>query len=316
MGHDEDQDEPQEPPSLPSRLLNLGDGAREVVDADEEVRPGPGLPQETGRLACRALTDHALVVQVFILYTLHPAPAGRTGLGQVDSHHDVLAIRFDLDDDDMPEVESMAAAEASTRASSSSSKATKRTKGNSSSRGAAKTSAQASSSSRIEVIVNQDSTSLRSTSGDTGSVVWRSSVRLGACLARQVHKPPYGRPPLLNGSALADANILELGSGTGVLPAIMLPLLSRFGRAPNWVATDQEAMLPLLRKNMEQLAANSLMGGSAGVAEVDWVDCANQLRSKTAYAGGIEAVKRRVMEAFGSSTLSPDLVIAVDCVFK
>lgn len=258
--------------------------------------------------------------QVFILYTLYPAPAGRTGLGQVDSHHDALSIRFDLEDEEMPEVESVAAGQEASHLKSSSSKGgskaiLKRSKG----KGKASSNSFPSTSSRVEVVVHQDSTSLRSTGGDTGSVVWRSSVRLAACLTRQLHKPPFGeRRPLLHADALSGANVLELGSGTGVLPAVMLPLLSRVVRRVNWVATDQEAMLPLLRKNMAQLAAGD---EGPSVAELDWVHCAEMLRSGSSYGGGIEAMKQRVMDTFpasssGSAPSSVDLIVAVDCVFK
>ncbi|CAO1627312.1 unnamed protein product [Parajaminaea phylloscopi] len=267
-------DEDGEVPQPPTALLQLGDGARRVSDADEEV---------------------------FILYTLHPAPAGRTGLGSVDSQNDLLTVSFELDDDQLPQVQ----------AGSSSQKQPARSRARS--QASSKDRLQSHARSTVERPLYQDCTSLRSTDGDTGSVVWRSSLRLGACLARQLHRPPYGHPPIINRHALGGAKVLELGSGTGVLPAVLLPYLDGLSCAPKWIASDQEEMTGLLRKNAELVRRDSKC--DVVVRSLDWVTAAGLHSSGTTYAGGIDAYRAGVLDVDGDASF-PDLLVAVDCVFN
>lgn len=192
---------------------------------------------------------------------------------------------------------------------------------------------QRSTSSTVEITLYQDSTSLQSTEGDTGSVIWRSSLRLGTSLCRQIHKPLYGQPALLNASALLQqksaqpttTTVLELGSGTGILPLTLLSALPATAPAPEqglrWIATDQEAMLHLLRKNVDLLRDPRLK-----VAPLDWCEVSQRSRNKSTYAGGVDGLRRNTMEWRGARQEErrsdaktdgwPDLIIAVDCVFK
>lgn len=282
--------------------------------------------------------------QVFLLYTLQAAPTGRTGLGQVDPRHDLLVVRFDLDDDGedaMPEVRSTASSELQGMHASSN-RGRRRDVGQGrklptqgkKKQYTNKADQQRSTSSTIEILLYQDSTSLQSTEGDTGSVIWRSSLRLGTSLCRQIHKPLYGQPALLNASALLQqgggqpttTTVLELGSGTGILPLTLLSALPATAPAPapeqglRWIATDQQAMLHLLRKNVDLTRDPRLR-----VAPLDWCEVSQRSRNKSTYAGGVDGLRRDTMEWRGARQEErgsdakdgwPDLIIAVDCVFK
>ncbi|PWN23651.1 hypothetical protein BCV69DRAFT_309531 [Microstroma glucosiphilum] len=308
-GTDEDQE--QEVPTLPNQLLQLSPGARRVTDADEEI---------------------------FLLYTLTPALAGRYGLGQVDSKHDLLTITFDLDKDDPPEVSSRNSDSLSSSATRSRKDATSKVARGSKRQGlstGSKSSKNATSSARdttVNTLLFQDSTSLRSNAGDTGSVIWRSSLYLAACLTRQLYRPQRGDEPLslLNRKALLNPkgeqedgriNILELGTGTGVLPAILLPFLQtrRLANRLHWTATDLEELLPLIRRNLsDKLSSTSSDSEEGGITlsslPLDWMHASNLLHSSTSYAGGSEALRRSLLPS--SLTGYPDLLMAVDCIFN
>lgn len=233
----------------------------------------------------------------------------------MDSKHDTLAITFDLDGSDEPQVESSPdggdAKQARTVMTSSRKRANKRG-------GTASTTKLAAigSARSLSVSIHQSSTSLRSTAGDTGSVIWRSSVRLAACLIRQMHRAPCGGvPPLLTLAGDAPLNVLELGSGTGVLPALLLTYLA--GAAPHrpihWTATDQSEMLPLLSRNLARLKqADGAITSQA--RQLDWIECSRVYRSTSSYAGGIDGFRQSVLDT--SPGRPVDLLVAVDCVFN
>lgn len=72
-------------------------------------------------------------------------------------------------------------------------------------------------------------------------------MHLARLLLQQHYFPPS--PPqsaLLNPTRLANARIIELGSGTGILGCALLPILSNNGRI---TLTDLPELVPLLRKN-------------------------------------------------------------------
>ncbi|CAE6426011.1 unnamed protein product [Rhizoctonia solani] len=133
----------------------------------------------------------------------------------------------------------------------------------------------------VEIEVFQDVTGLRSRKGDTGSVVWRASVHLAKLLLQQYYFPPH--PPhstLLNPNHLANANIVELGSGTGVLGCALLPLLSGSGHI---TLTDLPELTPLLRKNAKS--------AKVSVEPLDWT--------------------WQILPHF-----TADLVLCVDCIYN
>ncbi|KAI0915802.1 hypothetical protein AcW1_003697 [Taiwanofungus camphoratus] len=165
----------------------------------------------------------------------------------------------------------------------------------------------------VEVELAQDKTALRSRKGDTGSVVWRASVDLAQSILQQY----YSRKPdaLLNPVLLASSHVLELGAGTGLLGAVLSPLVGRY------TVTDLEALMPLIQKNMTlnaELSLPKLLPGSpptrhstpssrqsairpnVALEALDWVDLHNASPSsrRSAY------------------TFSPaDLLLVVDCIY-
>lgn len=209
-------------------------------------------------------------------------------------------------------------------------------------RAAKKTSrAHAASSSTastvVSAVVHQDSTSLRSTAGDTGSVIWRSSVRLAACLTRQLHRSQrVDVPPILSKRALERGQpwtVLELGSGTGILPALLSSYLSQQGtESPGtrlrWHATDQEAMLPLLQRNLiGEHHGRGIHAMDVHVSALDWLVASRLLRqaARAAYTHGKDHFRAQVMgnsqrgpseDTSAGHADYPDLLIAVDCVFN
>ena len=128
--------------------LALQDASRSVTDADEEI---------------------------FLLYTISAPPLDREGLGQINGKHDKLAITINLKDkQSIPHVTS-----GDDEMNSNATKNNKMPKSRAK-KGIVSKNAQPLSNDDLTVIIRQDSTSLRSTNGDTGSVVWRSSVFFAA----------------------------------------------------------------------------------------------------------------------------------------
>ncbi|OLL22380.1 Diaminohydroxyphosphoribosylamino-pyrimidine deaminase [Neolecta irregularis DAH-3] len=76
-------------------------------------------------------------------------------------------------------------------------------------------------------------------SGQTGQLVWRSSIHFANWLSKQDWFKPK--------------NVVELGSGTGLLACVLREKCKRY------IATDQRSLLRLLRKNTD-----------AEVLELDW----------------------------------------------
>ncbi|PWN37911.1 uncharacterized protein FA14DRAFT_119655 [Meira miltonrushii] len=215
--------------------------------------------------------------EIFLLYTLSAPPVDRQGLGQIDGRHDKLAITISLKD-----VHS------------------------------APIVASALSDDTLTVIVRQDSTSLRSTNGDTGSVVWRSSVYFAA-------KPIGGAvdPFLLSPSHLMQARVLELGSGTGILPALILShdlLSDNIDSTLHWIASDQDQIVPLLRKNVEGLSKGGVI---ASASAIDWIE-ASQIY-KRGSSSSMHSYLKGILDTWSTDEQSihwPDIIFATDCIFN
>ncbi|EST04536.1 Nicotinamide N-methyltransferase-like protein [Kalmanozyma brasiliensis GHG001] len=144
------------------------------------------------------------------------------------------------------------------------------------------------------VPIYQHVTSLRSSKGDTGSVLWRSTVELAI---------RFHQGSLFELSLLKDATVLELGAGTGALPAMVGQL------ARTWLATDQEQLLPLMRKNADSFA-------NVKVAPLDWFDFLNPPSSHSA-----QLRKKQVLEQLSSNAeavqeQAPDVIICCDCIYN
>lgn len=105
--------------------------------------------------------------------------------------------------------------------------------------------------------------------------------------------------------------MLEIGAGTGVIPAGLFANSDWTGpseRPLHWVATDKAELLPLLRKNLQ--AADSPTA-KVDVDEYDWV----YLHSSTPRLR--QACIESILRPFSSDDLTfPDLVLCVDCVYN
>ncbi|TKY89594.1 hypothetical protein EX895_001379 [Sporisorium graminicola] len=143
-------------------------------------------------------------------------------------------------------------------------------------------------SGQLIVPIYQHVTSLRSSRGDTGSVVWRSTVELAIRFHRDV---------LFDLSLFKDATVLELGAGTGALPVMVASL------AKTWLATDQEQLLPLMRKNLDNC-------DNVETAALDWFDFFHPPSSHSA-----QLRKSHILDHFAQHA-TPDVIICCDCIYN
>ncbi|SNX85800.1 related to RKM5 - protein lysine methyltransferase [Melanopsichium pennsylvanicum] len=148
------------------------------------------------------------------------------------------------------------------------------------------------------VPVYQDVTSLRSSKGNTGSVLWRSTVELAI---------RFHAGAIFNLEQLKNATVLELGAGTGALPA-MLGALSK-----SWLATDQIELLPLMRKNLHRCQGVT-------VAALDWFDFLNPPSLHSA-----QLRKKHVLDQINppsswqvdhDKVVGVDVIICCDCIYN
>lgn len=275
--------------------LSLQDASRSVTDADEEI---------------------------FLLYTLSAPPVDRQGLGQVDGRHDRLAIAINLSN--VSSIPIVSSNDSQLKDRSHPYRTTpiisKKKKGNDFE------NARSISDTILTITIRQDSTSIRSTIGDTGSVVWRSSVYFAAKVLydftqsqRHIVKAINREPEhfLLSPFRLEQIRILELGSGTGILPALILShnLFSN-DHSPNlhWIASDQEKIISLLRKNVKGLSKGNTI---ASTSTLDWLDASR------VYQNGSSSSRQSVLKDILLEWLKddqtiqwPDIIFATDCIFN
>ncbi|KAH8832815.1 putative methyltransferase-domain-containing protein [Flagelloscypha sp. PMI_526] len=112
----------------------------------------------------------------------------------------------------------------------------------------------------LEVQLAQDTTSLRSRKGDTGSVLWRSCLDFGTAILNDLEGLFVSR------EALKDATVLELGAGTGLLSILLAPLFK------SYTATDLPELVPLIQKNVALNSQGSRDLNSIHVQPLDWLD--------------------------------------------
>ncbi|KDN52386.1 hypothetical protein K437DRAFT_18144 [Tilletiaria anomala UBC 951] len=278
--------------------------------------------------------------EIFLLYSLSRPDPGRRGLGHVEIWSDLLRVTVKLRDiepyhqqDDSAiapgvSVEPVDAAEADPVARRSKVSTQKTGKGKKD------VKAKQGGPSHVEAYIWQSQTSLRSQRGNTGSVMWRSSILLGATMVRQhVNKAPLVNasgdpvPSLLDwtcNGASRDLCVLELGAGTGVLSAILhSSTIFKAGQGTvTWVATDQEALLLLLRKNINFVCDASLQTSPQAMA-LDWTQVRDAVQLTKRQPSALRTVLRDIHAPFGKHSLQDDLpfrpadiVVAVDCIFN
>ncbi|PWN51282.1 hypothetical protein IE53DRAFT_314199 [Violaceomyces palustris] len=141
----------------------------------------------------------------------------------------------------------------------------------------------------------QNTTSLRTTKGDTGSIVWRASIMLARAM--------YERKIFTDLSFFSWARVLELGAGTGAFSLAMSKLgVITPAQASMWLCTDQEAVLPLLAKNLK--------GNSLRSSALDWNDFSSG-HGTTRWSR--ETSQRQLLKDLGGW---PDLIVCTDCVYN
>ncbi|KII87269.1 hypothetical protein PLICRDRAFT_42917 [Plicaturopsis crispa FD-325 SS-3] len=205
--------------------------------------------------------------EIFLLYTDLQRNAGSvpSGLGHVDARKDTLSLTFEL----LPPPTAV------------SSPGVKRSK--------AKSKRTAEVRERVvEVELVQDKTALQTRKGDTGSVLWRVTIEFARVLLQQNHIRIS--TALLEPTKLANARVLELGAGTGLLSILLAPLVSRY------TATDLPELLPLIRKNIA-LNLPPSPAPNITVSALDW----HALLAAPQF--------------FPRPAEPTDLILAVDCIY-
>ncbi|KAF8998529.1 putative methyltransferase-domain-containing protein [Cyathus striatus] len=145
----------------------------------------------------------------------------------------------------------------------------------------------------IDLRLAQDSTALRSRDGDTGSVVWRASLDFANLILEQIRfRPTEG---LFDFEQLKSAHVLELGSGTGLLPLLLSP------HVQTYTSTDLPELLRLQEKT---LALNPPRPVNLVLSALDWSDLASDYLTP--------AQRRRIFKPANPL----DLILLVDCIYN
>ncbi|RSH80770.1 hypothetical protein EHS25_007106 [Saitozyma podzolica] len=234
-------------PPCPGGLFNFPPGSVLVEDADEEIME---LYMDLASVSSSSADD---------------APDSG-GLGFLDSTKSAIEIDWELSpgvhevDSGIVETRGEDAASTSgiaSRAGGAGSGSRRRTTG---ARAVKRTRPNPAPvrSVQVRATIQQDLGALKGRKGDTGSVLWRSSLHLAHHLLTQHHFPPSTHPPLLDPAVLGRTAILELGAGTGVL-AVLLS-----GMCGGYTASDRIENLRLVKRNLELNGVGVGGGGGGG----------------------------------------------------
>ncbi|KIJ55493.1 hypothetical protein M422DRAFT_41449 [Sphaerobolus stellatus SS14] len=269
--------------------FKISDGAWSIEDADEEVF----------LLYSRLQSSQAVPQDAIDIKT--------SALGSVDSKQGELAVEIIY-----------GPLESVSNEPTSPSVGSKRRK----STAASRKQSQKDRPKSLEITVFQDTTGLRSRKGDTGSVLWRASIHLARYLLSQLHYPSYASS--VNTSDLRLCDVIELGSGTGILSIVLAPFVNRF------MATDLSYLIPLIHKNQVHNITPQDMP-RVSTTELDWVqiqDTPDHLRHKifnfsrdpTSPSSSPERKHSKRKESNTSKEIpkkdSHLLIVAVDCIFN
>ncbi|KAF8972671.1 putative methyltransferase-domain-containing protein [Flammula alnicola] len=233
---------------------------------------------------CERVTDAD--EEVFVLYSellsnrVSDNPNGFRGLGYVDSHKDVLEIKFELQNVLPPATAAISPT------------GNRRPKPRKVAQCMEKT---------IEVELLQDKTALHSRKGDTGSVLWKASIDFGQLVLQQYYSG--STPSILNRDILHTQHVLELGAGTGLLSIALSPLVR------NYTATDIGPLIPLIQKNVALNFPGWPANPSAGekgknvsVEQLDWIAIESASTSQR-------------VKIYNTEDQPIDLLLAVDCIY-
>ncbi|KAI9639572.1 uncharacterized protein MKK02DRAFT_39888 [Dioszegia hungarica] len=270
-------------PECPNGVFNFPSGSTRVVDADEEIM-------------------ELYMTLSTITSTSEDLGESTGGLGYLDATQSILQLDLEL----VPPMKGAVPKAAKGRS--------RRTNGAATSREEAMV---------VSVQLQQDLHTLKTSKGDTGSVLWRSSLHLARHILTQHTFPTPSVIPLLSPDKLKSARILELGSGTGLLGVLLSPLCS------SYVASDRFENLRLIQRNIELNGLGDSKSGQSGragaskaargavtaaesaleVREVDWVEASGARRKREASGKVAQDSESDGEEPF-------DLILAVDCIFN
>ncbi|KAK8846569.1 hypothetical protein IAR55_005655 [Kwoniella newhampshirensis] len=180
----------------------------------------------------------------------------------------------------------------------------------------------------VEVRIQQDIGMLKGRGGDTGSVLWRSSLHLARLILSQHHHRPPQSPTIINPEFFKKANILELGAGTGLLAILLAPICASYTASDrmenlklvkrnlelNGLGAAGHTVLPddsLHRKEKEKKAAKSNGETRLDVRleEIDWIAVSEETKRQHGRGQSHHAHD-------GEEELVYDLVLAVDCIYN
>ncbi|WVF70393.1 hypothetical protein IAT40_005183 [Kwoniella sp. CBS 6097] len=225
-------------PPCPNGIFHLALGSSFVDDPDEEIMElymnlastsPENRPRTLGDAA--TVTDHA------------DGEGGSGGLGFLDSNSSILQLSIDLFPLTPAVIDRKEARvqsedkRSSGRSKRGIQKADKRAEAKGKGEGAQKQS--------VGVLIQQDLGALKGRKGDTGSVLWRSSLHLARQLLTQHYYPPRAITCLLDPAHIANAKVLELGSGTGLLAVLLSQICG------SYTASDRLENLKLVKRNLE-----------------------------------------------------------------
>ncbi|WWD00081.1 hypothetical protein V866_006989 [Kwoniella sp. B9012] len=214
-------------PKCPNDLFNFDDQCVLVEDADEEIMElYMSLASSSPEKTKLAIDDNS------------------GGLGFLNSNESILEISIDLTP---PPAFNVPVNDAGVH---------KRE------RGQKKKPPRNRSVDNVVVKVQQDLGMLKSQKGDTGSVLWRSSLYLSTQLIRQSTYPTSYPRPIFGSDILVKSSILELGSGTGLLAVLLSRLCGRY------TSSDRLENLKLVKKNCE-INGIKIEDGSVSVSNIE-----------------------------------------------
>ncbi|WWC67457.1 uncharacterized protein I206_101365 [Kwoniella pini CBS 10737] len=245
------------------------------------------------------------------------------GLGFLSSNDSILNINIDLTPPVLPTSEATAVSDGNKRGMKKKAKI--------SSGGESKKIVES-----VNVQIQQDLGMLKGRGGDTGSVLWRSSLYLSTQILRQSTYPDSYVNPIFHSEVLKKSSILELGAGTGLLSILLS------GHCKKYTSSDRLENLKLVKRNLElnginigdrpssdTLISNNFqkrtkLNGSSknkfnpaeekryiNLEEIDWTSISDQRKRHPELWISDFYMKNNKEEEEES-----DLILAVDCIYN